>query len=55
MAEKVLRDRGYRSDTIATSRDMGPLREGGFCCHDFMKVCIERVQVTQAQGQGASF
>ena len=32
MAEKVSRDRGYRSDTIARSRDMGPLstklREG---------------------------
>ena len=28
MAEKVSRDRGYRSDTIAISRDMGPLREG---------------------------
>ena len=26
MAEKVSRDRGYRSDTIAVSRDMGPLR-----------------------------
>ena len=26
MAEKVLRDRGYRSDTIAISRDMGPRR-----------------------------
>ena len=26
MAEKVSRDRGYRSDTIALSRDMGPLR-----------------------------
>ena len=25
MAEKVSRDRGYRSDTIAISRDMGPL------------------------------
>ena len=25
MAEKVSRDRGYRSDTIAVSRDMGPL------------------------------
>ena len=25
MAEKVSRDRGYRSDTIALSRDMGPL------------------------------
>ena len=25
MAEKVSRDRGYRSDTIATSRDTGPL------------------------------
>ena len=24
MAEKVLRDRGYRSDSIAISRDMGP-------------------------------
>ena len=28
MAEKVSRDRGYRSDTIAISRDMGPLRVG---------------------------
>ena len=27
MAEKVSRDRGYRSDTIAISRDMGPLRK----------------------------
>ena len=27
MAEKVSRDRGYRSDTIAISRDMGPLRQ----------------------------
>ena len=26
MAEKVSRDRGYRSETIALSRDMGPLR-----------------------------
>ena len=26
MAEKVSRDRGYRSDTIALSRDLGPLR-----------------------------
>ena len=26
MAEKVSRDRGYRCDTIAISRDMGPLR-----------------------------
>ena len=26
MAEKVSRDRGYRSDTIAISRDVGPLR-----------------------------
>ena len=26
MAEKVSRDRGYRSDSIAISRDMGPLR-----------------------------
>ena len=26
MAEKVSRDRGYRSDTIAISRDMVPLR-----------------------------
>ena len=26
MARKVSRDRGYRSDTIAISRDMGPLR-----------------------------
>ena len=26
MAEKVSRDRGYRSDTLAISRDMGPLR-----------------------------
>ena len=26
MVEKVARDRGYRSDTIAISRDMGPLR-----------------------------
>ena len=26
MAEKVSRDRGYRSDTIAILRDMGPLR-----------------------------
>ena len=26
MAEKVSRHRGYRSDTIAISRDMGPLR-----------------------------
>ena len=26
MAEKVLRDSGYRSDTIAISHDMGPLR-----------------------------
>ena len=25
MAEKVSRDRGYRSDAIAISRDMGPL------------------------------
>ena len=25
MAEKVSRDRGYRSDSIAISRDMGPL------------------------------
>ena len=25
MAGKVSRDRGYRSDTIAISRDMGPL------------------------------
>ena len=25
MTEKVSRDRGYRSDTIAPSRDMGPL------------------------------
>ena len=25
MAEKASRDRGYRSDTIALSRDMGPL------------------------------
>ena len=25
MAEKVSRERGYRSDTIAISRDMGPL------------------------------
>ena len=25
MAEKVSRDRGYRSDTIAVARDMGPL------------------------------
>ena len=28
LAEKVSRDRGYRSDTIAISRDMGPLRKG---------------------------
>ena len=28
MAEKVSRDRGYRSDTIAISRDMGPLSFG---------------------------
>ena len=28
MAEKVSRDRGYRSDTIAVSRDMGPLSSG---------------------------
>ena len=26
MAEKVSRDSGYRSDTIAISRDLGPLR-----------------------------
>ena len=26
MAEEVSRDRGYRSDSIAVSRDMGPLR-----------------------------
>ena len=26
MAEKVSRDRGYRSDSIAVLRDMGPLR-----------------------------
>ena len=32
MAEKVSRDRGYRSDTIAISRDMGPL---SVCC-----VCV---------------
>ena len=25
-----------------------------FCRHDFMKVCVEQVQVTQAQGQGVS-
>ena len=29
MAEQVSRDRGYRSDTIAISRDMGPLNRGG--------------------------
>ena len=28
MAEKVSRDRGYRSDSIAVSRDMGPLSVG---------------------------
>ena len=26
--KKVSRDRGYRSDSIAVSRDMGPLRRG---------------------------
>ena len=29
MAEKVSRDRGYRSDSIAVSRDMGPLKSKG--------------------------
>ena len=28
LAGKVSRDRGYRSDTIAIPRDMGPLRLG---------------------------
>ena len=30
MAQKVSRDRGYRSDSIAVSRDMGPLRPAEF-------------------------
>ena len=31
MAEKVSCDRGYRSDTIAISHDMGPLSRGLPC------------------------
>ena len=34
MAEKVSRDRGYRSDTIAISRDMGPLRRHERMCRE---------------------
>ena len=32
LPEKVSRDMGYRSDSIAVSRDMGPLRQRGNPC-----------------------
>ena len=33
LPEKVSRDMGYRSDSIAVSRDMGPLSSGTSCKH----------------------
>ena len=39
-------------------KSLDPLKgfatKGGLGCHDFMKVCVGRVQVGHGQGQGES-
>ena len=47
LPEKVSRDMGYRSDSIAISRDMGPLREG-------MLVMVILFLLEDARGPGGT-
>ena len=36
-------------------KTQGGFAKGGLCRHDFMKVCVERVQMRYGQGHRVSF